>query len=151
MIRIYLNDTVTWGRQSSDILERKRSHAQMMLSRNVHGDARIFYTSTIHHQFGTLAFYHPKPSNKTIQNHPTPRISIVFPWFFPWFFHGFSWCSPWKQLDVENLTIFQTAFPTSQVKSVAQAKPGGTAPGGFQAWKKCMFASKKIILCNYSI
>ena len=43
---------------------------------------------------------------------------------FPWFFHGFSWCSPWKQLDVENLTIFQTAFPTSQVKSVAQPKPG---------------------------
>ena len=89
----------------------------MMLSRNVHGDRRIFYTSTIHHQFRTLAFYHPvchpKKPSKTIPHRG-----------FSWFFHGFSWCSPWKQLDVENLTIFQTAFPTSQVKSVAQPKPG---------------------------
>jgi hypothetical protein len=113
-----------------------------MLSRNVHGDPRIFYTSTIHHQFRTLAFYHPKPSKKTIQNHPTPR----FPMVFPWFFHGFSWCSPWKQLDVENLTIFQTAFPTSQVKSVAQPKPGAPPRVDFKHGKNACLHRKNIIL-----
>ena len=107
----------------------------MMLSRNVHGDPRIFYTSTIHHQFRTLAFYHPKPSKKTIQNHPTPRFPMVFPWFFLVFTLETARCGKPHH--------FPNGFPHQPGQIGSATQTWRTAPGGFQAWKKCMFASKK--------
>ena len=133
-----LKGKVNWG-QSPEILGRKRSHAQMMSSRN--GQRSHTFTDFRAHLHinhpsirGCTVLYHPKPSQR---NHPKPSHTDRV-------FHGFSWCwwPSWKPTQVVD-----TPHQPGQIGSATQTWRSAAAP----RWRKKMHVCIETHHFTYSI